>query len=271
MNKDTVAGKTALVTGASRGVGRAVAVALAAEGTHVLGTSREPEDKDWPEGVTPLRFDMSSPSAVARSWDAARLDERDVSILVNNAGAGVFGEFGDVEFDDWEAQIGLMLLGPMKLSHLAMRRWSRERPGLLANVTSLATEFPIPLMSGYNAAKAGLSGFTESLMQETDPQIARVIELRLGDFNTQFNGSVKRVGGSKRAQRVWEAMERHVAASPSPEVAARRLVVAMRRGERGLVRAGSFYQAVVASLFGKIVSHSAKRAANVSYYNLSGN
>lgn len=261
-------GRRALVTGASRGVGRALAVALADAGVEVWGTSREPTGCEWPPGITPLRFDASSAESVQESWDAARLDDQGLSIVVNNAGSGVLGEFSGADFSDWEQQVGLMLLGPMKVSHLALRRWSSLNPGVLINVTSLASEFPIPFMSGYNAAKAGLSGFTESLMQEVDRDVAQIIELRLGDLKTDFNGSVLRRGATPKLEKVWQAMQLHVNTAPSPEKVARQTLKAIASGRSQTLRAGAFFQTVVASLYGRIVSQHIKRASNLSYYDV---
>ncbi len=266
----TLAGQKALVTGASRGIGRAIAEALVAEGIQVFGTSRNPELVEWPVGVTPVRLDLSSAAAVQSDWDAALLGDQHFDIVVNNAGAGAFGAFRDGCFELWEEQVGLMLLGAMKVSHLALRQWSAEEPGVLVNVSSLAVEYPIPYMSGYNAAKAGLAAFCESLLLECDPQVVRVLELRLGDVNTDFNDNVVGEAIGARQSKVWAAMCKHVASGPNPERVARELLKSLRNDRDGIVRVGGFFQTVVASVFGRLVSHRVKRAVNISYYNVDG-
>lgn len=260
-----LSGKKALVTGASRGIGRAIAVALVREGIDVFGTSRNPGSCEWPSGVTPVAFDLSSPEAAEKSWDAAGLADAGISILVNNAGAGVLGEFASTDFDDWQSQVNLMLLAPMRLCQLAMAGWGNSKGGVIVNVTSLAVEYPIPYMLGYNTAKTGLAAFSESLTLEGQ----RVVELRLGDLNTSFNNSVKRTSNSSRIEQVWQAMVRHVESGPSPELVGEKLVSILKKDSSGTVRLGSFFQCVLASLYGKIVWQSARRASNLSYYNLS--
>lgn len=264
-----LAGKSALITGASRGVGRAIAGALVAEGMQVVGTSRDPENVDWPEGVRGISFEASSAESAEASWVAGGFQESTFDLVVNNAGSGAFGAFSDTDFEQWENQVGLMLLGVMKVSHLALNRWSVDRPGVLVNVGSLASEFPIPYMSGYNAAKAGLAAFNESLVMETDPMIAKVLELRLGDVNTGFNDHV--VGGAlgRRQQTVWNAMCEHVSKGPQPEAVAGRLLQCLVKDRDGVVRVGGFFQAKLAPFFLKLVSHRVRRAANISYYNVS--
>lgn len=260
-----LAGQRALVTGASKGVGRAIAIALVREGIEVLGTSRDPDSCDWPDGVTPIAFDLSSPATTEVSWQAGGLAAAEISILVNNAGAGVLGEFAATDFDSWQAQVDLMLLAPMKLSQLVMEGWGDSKNGVIVNVSSLAVEYPIPYMSGYNAAKAGLAAFSESLLLEG----VRVIDLRLGDLNTAFNKSVLRTSEASRIERVWRAMVKHVDNAPSSSLVGDKLVEVLGKGRSGTVRVGSFFQCVLASFYGRIVWQSARRASNLSYYNLS--
>jgi short-subunit dehydrogenase len=258
----------ALVTGANKGIGRAIALALAGAGVEVLGTSRNPGATDWPDGVTPVTFDTSSPESVQHSWESAGLSNAGITLLVNNAGTGTLGEFQTSLFADWEAQINLLLMAPMKLCHLAMEQWGQTRPGIIVNVTSMVVEYPIPCMSGYNAAKTGLAAFSESLMIEGMNDWLTVIELRPGDLHTNFNNSIKRTSDTPRVERIWRAMVKHIEAAPSPEVAAQKLITTLRNEAGGVVRAGSLFQIVMASIFGKIVSSKVKRAANLSYYNL---
>ncbi|MBK1875438.1 SDR family NAD(P)-dependent oxidoreductase [Pelagicoccus mobilis] len=261
-------GKTALVTGASRGIGRAMAEALVANGASVLGTSRDAGQVNWPNGVEGVSLDVSSATAVEESWRAAGLDNRGIDIVINNAGEGVFGAFAEIDFEEWEQQVGLMLLGAMKISQLALKLWSRERPGTLVNVGSLASEFPIPFMSGYNAAKAGLAAFTESLQMETSPEVVTVLELRLGDISTGFNESIRGNPQDERQGRVWELMCKHVEEGPVPAYVAAKLLGCLLQKREGVVRVGGLFQSRIAPLFKRLVSHSVKLIVNRSYYNL---
>ncbi len=261
-------GQRALVTGASSGIGRAISEAFVAAGIEVFGTSRNPQEVDWPTGVTGLALDVSSPSSSEAGWKAARLDDKEISILVNNAGSGVVGPFAETDFHSWDEQVGLLLRGPMKLCHLALQQWTPKYPGVLVNVSSLAAEYPIPFMTGYNAGKSGLAGLSESLCQELDEQVARVIELRIGDVNTSFNESVRRHGRTPRLEAVWQAMQRHASKAPDPEKVAEALLSALTKDRSGVIRVGSFFQAVVASLFGRLAPAKLKRKANLRYYNI---
>lgn len=261
-----LAKKKALVTGASCGIGRSIAEALVAEGIQVFGTSRSPDDVDWPDGVIGVELDLSSSSSIQSGWAQVLERAEHFDILINNAGSGAFGEFSECAFEQWEDQVRAMLLGPMELSQLAMKKWSREKPGVLVNVSSLAVEYPIPFMSGYNSAKAGLAGFCESLLLECDPEVVRVVELRLGDVNTGFNNYVRGKPKGALQNRIWSAMCRHVEKGPGPGEVAMCVLKHLRAETVGIVRMGGFFQSILASVFGRMVSHRVKRAANLSYY-----
>ena len=158
-----IRGTKVLVTGASRGIGKAIAEALVARGALVWGTSRDPGKIAWPDGVRPLQLDLGSSSAIEAAWRSQDMEALGFDIVINNAGSGAFGRFEEVDFDVWEAQVAILLMGAMKVSRLALPGLT-ERAGYLVNVSSLAAEFPIPFMSAYNTAKAGLSAFSESLV-----------------------------------------------------------------------------------------------------------
>ena len=264
-----VSGAKALVTGASRGVGLAIAKALLEKGAMVWGTSRVPEEVNWPEGVTPLRMDLSSSEAIETAWLDQGLGEIEFDIVVNNAGSGAFARYEELPFETWEAQIDLLLLGAMKIARLALPGL-KERKGYLVNVGSLAAEFPIPFMSAYNAAKAGLSAFTESLVIESVGSGLKVVNLELGDLKTDFNRSVVvKIGKNEIgvcADTVWKRIERRISSSPTPDIAANQLLRCIEKEKIGRIRAGSRFQTIFAPLFSRLAPRNLIRTINISYY-----
>ena len=264
-----IRGTRALVTGASKGIGKAIAEALVAQGAIVWGTSRNPENCDWSKGIKPLRLDLSSLASIEAAWNSQSMESLEFDIVVNNAGSGAFGRFDEFDFDVWENQIGVLLTGPMRLSRLALPGL-RKRNGYLVNVSSLAVEFSIPFMSAYNAAKAGLSAFSESLVIESVGSELKVIDFQLGDFKTDFNYSVvKKISKNEIgvcADAVWGRIKRRISVSPTPDAAADKLLRCIQWEKRGVIRAGTMFQVHLAPFFSRLVSRKFLRAINISYY-----
>ncbi len=261
-------GARVLVTGARSGLGRAFAAALAAEGLRVAGTTRR-TGAPLPEGVEPLRLDCSADGVEAFvSENAAFLDE--VEILVNNAGAGVFGPLAAVGPEALREQMESLALAPLRLAQRVFEPMRAQGRGAIVNVSSLAAEFPIPFMAPYNAAKAALSQGTRSLMLEARGSGVRVIDFQPGDFNTGFNTAMERTGEGTdgRSARVWGMVERHLQAGPPPEAAAAALLKALRRGRSGTVRCGGWVQVCGGPLARRLFGDAILRRLIARYYRL---
>lgn len=267
----------AFVTGASSGLGRAFAAMLATDGVEVWASSRRGADGFAPEAlgerIHPIALDLARPDeAVAAFNAAAAVRGRPFELVVNNAGYGIFGEFAGVEAGAWEAQVAQMLGTSLRLCHAAWTAWAAEGPRTgnmrcLVNVSSLAVEFPLPYLSGYNAAKAGLSALSESLVLEGRRLGIRVVDFRPGDYRTGFNRAARRpqeVAGAPAA--VWEALERNLRAAPPPERAAADLRRALLRGRSGTVRSGTWFQARVAPFFSQLLPQAWQRAISSRYF-----
>ena len=263
---------TAFVSGASKGLGLAFSRMLLAEGVRVWGTSRDPGrlaalGSANPAAFRPVVLDLNDRLAALRAYAAAEAEAGDAfDLVVNNAGFGVFGEFAAVESSRWRGQLEAMLGTAMELSHAAYRSMAARGRGSLVHVSSLAAEFPIPFMSGYNVAKAGLSALSESLMFEARGTGIIVIDFRPGDYHTDFNQAMPPDTGSEVTRRARAEIERLFARAPKPERAARDLRRALLAGRSGVVRSGSFFQARIAPLMARIGPASWVRKINAGYY-----
>lgn len=271
--------RTAFVTGAAEGLGRAITEMLVAEGVRVWGTSRDLRRLDplvAASGgrVTALALDLSDPAGCRAAWQTAAAQAGGViDLLINNAGYGVFGEFGAVPAEVWARQWAAMLSGTMELTHAAWNGWGASHRGAVVNISSLAAEFPIPYMSGYNVAKAGLSALSESLRFESGGRDVIVIDFRPGDYRTGFNRSMQHrsVPGQPvtgKTAGVWARLEATLNAAPSPDRAARDLRGALTRGRSGPVRSGTWFQAVLSPLYARLVPQSWVHGASVKYFGL---
>lgn len=262
--------RTAFVTGASTGLGRAFADMLRAEGLQVWGTSRTLARLPVAPGFHPVALELGDGPAAERVFRGAEEAAGGFDVVVNNAGFGVFGSFAETEFAVWEAQLQLMLVNTARIGHAALRGMRARDRGALVNISSLAAEFPLPFQPAYNMAKAGLSALSESLMYEVRGTGVVVIDFRPGDYRTDFEGSVRRPAEltDPAARRAWAAFARMMASGPSPVQAAAALRRALRRRKSGTVRTGRFFQAGLAPFLARFGSLGVKRAVQARYFDL---
>ena len=189
-------GKTAVVTGASKGIGYAIAAALAQAGANVVLCARSAEDvaracrelEGKGQGrVVGVTCDM-------RVYDEARrligraVEEFDrIDILVNNAGVGVFAPIDELSVDDWHRVIETNLNGVFYACHAAIPHMKRRGGGYIINIASLAGKNPMLGGSAYNASKFGLVGFSEAMMLDVRHQGIKVSYVMPGSVATHFN------------------------------------------------------------------------------------
>ena len=262
--------RTALVTGASTGLGLAFADMLLAEGVEVWGTARDPARLPARERFHPVALELADGAAAEKIFLEADRAAGGFDIVINNAGYGVFGGFAATEFAVWQQQLELMLVNTARLGHAALRGMLARHRGALVNISSLAAEFPMPYQSAYNMVKSGLSALNESLMLETADTGVIIIDFRPGDYRTDFEGSVRRPAAitDPRQQRVWAAFGKLMASGPAPAHAAETLRGALRRGRSGTVRTGRFFQAVLGPLLARLGSLSFRRKILARYFGL---
>ena len=263
---------SAFVSGASAGLGHEFAAMLLQEGVRVWGSSRDPSRLGrlaaaYPEAFFPVALDLADgPSALSAFSAAAEAASGSFDLMVNNAGYGVFGEFDALESKVWRSQLNDMLGSVTELSHAAYRRMQNRKRGCLVHVSSLAAEFPIPYMSGYNVAKAGLSALSESLMFESRGTEIRIIDFRPGDYRTNFNQAMQPDTLTQRARHAWTSLDAMFSSAPAPQKAARDLRRALLSNRSGIVRSGSFFQATLSPLFARLMPDSLKRAVSARYF-----
>lgn len=267
--------RTAFVTGASTGLGRAFAEMLLSEGVRVWGTSRDVTRladlvQAHARNFTAVALDLRDGDAAERTFRAADAAAGGFDLVVNNAGFGLFGEFEAVDFTRWREQLEVMLLQPARLAHVVLPGLRARNRGALVNISSLATEFPLPFQSAYNMAKSGLSALSESLMIETAGTGVVVIDFRPGDYRTDFDRSLDRpqTTPGPRQMRAWAAFEAMMRSGPPPAHAAAALRRALLRHRSGTVRTGRFFQAVLAPFLARLGSLDLKRRIQARYFDV---
>jgi short-subunit dehydrogenase len=267
--------RTAFITGASTGLGRAFTDMLLADGVQVWGTSRDCArlaelSKTHRSRFHAVALDLRNGAESEEALRAADHAAGGFDIVINNAGFGVFAEFAPIDFGHWQEQLEVMLINPARFSHVALRGMLARKRGALVNISSLAAEFPLPFQSAYNMSKAGLTALNESLIIETAGSGVTVLDFRPGDYRTDFDGSVRQpqISPSPRMRRAWTAFEKMMRTGPSPSHAAAALRRALLRRRSGTVRTGRFFQATVAPFVSRFASLGLKRRIQALYFDV---
>ena len=185
-------GKTAVVTGASKGIGFAITRALAGEGVNVVAGARtattELTDLAARSTVHPMAVDLTTPDGPARLVEAAATTYGGLDILVNNVGAvrPRTGGFLAVTDEDWLATLTVNLLAAVRTTRAALPHLIERGTGTIVTVNSVNARLPDPLVIDYSAAKAALSNFCKSLSKEVAPHGVRVNTISPGPVATDL-------------------------------------------------------------------------------------
>jgi NAD(P)-dependent dehydrogenase (short-subunit alcohol dehydrogenase family) len=220
--------RTAIVTGASSGIGAATAVELTRAGFQVaLGARRVDRLRQVAAQVESAGgrafchfLDVSQPDSIDAFYSAAESALGPVELLVNNAGMSILNLLADAKVEDLRAELDVNLFGPMLLCRRAIPGMLERRRGDLVFVGSENAVRPRPYQAAYTAAKAGLEGLARVLAMELEGTGVRSIVVRVGPTGSEF-GSRMDHGILKRALEAWRywGVQRHLHFMPSESVA----------------------------------------------------
>lgn len=188
---ESLRGKVALVTGASRGIGRSIARAFAARGANVVMLARraerlEQEAKEIGARALPLACDVADVERVRAVFAEVERRFGKLDFLVNNAGMARIRALEECSDDDVRVQIGTNLLGAVWCTRSAIPLLRRSGGGDVVNVCSESIHDPFPLLALYAAGKAGLATFSNAMMRELRPEGIRVTLCIAGRTQTEF-------------------------------------------------------------------------------------
>ena len=195
-------GKNAIVTGGTKGIGRAIAEALVRAGVNVcVGARNKSEvektiaeltlDGDGDLGVGCIAgtvCDVRDLNQVKALIEYTDKEFGGVDILINNAGIGIFESVEEMSPEDFRAVLETNVFGVFYCCHEAIPLMKQRGGGYIINISSLAGANAHPMMAAYNASKFGLNGFSEALMQEVRHDGIKVSYIMPGSVNTEFAG-----------------------------------------------------------------------------------
>lgn len=218
-----VKNRKGIVCAASKGLGRACAESLAAEGVDLVinarsadaleATAREIAEKHGVK-VAPVAADITTESGRAAVLEACP----EPDILVNNAGGPPPGDFRDWDRDDWIAAVDANMLTPIMLIKAVVDGMIDRRFGRIVNITSAAVKAPIPILGLSNGARAGLTGFVAGLARETVRHNVTINGLLPGPFDTDRLKGTLEARARKDGITVEEALKRVSETNPAGRV-----------------------------------------------------
>jgi 3-oxoacyl-[acyl-carrier protein] reductase len=192
-------GQIALVTGAGRGIGRAIALKFAAEGADVVCVSRTPENaqrvgdeiKALGRNAWPHAFDVADAGAVSAAAEAILAATGRVDILVNNAGVTRDGLLARMSEADWDTVLDTNLKGAFLLTKALTRAFMKQRSGRIINIASIVGLIGNAGQCNYAASKAALIGFTKSVARELASRGVRVNAIAPGFIETDMTSGLR--------------------------------------------------------------------------------
>jgi NAD(P)-dependent dehydrogenase (short-subunit alcohol dehydrogenase family) len=217
----TVNAARVLITGASRGLGHALAAELHARGYEVIATARNLSDLGDLDASDKVPLDVTDPKSVEAALAAAG----ELDVLVNNAGLTVQAPVEAVPIDVFRSVIETNLIGPLRLMQAFLPGMRKRGRGTIVNVSSGGVRSAPPLQGAYSASKAALELLSETLRKELEPFGVRVLVISAGGIRTEMRARQQRYGSEPYAALIeqfetrMEEYEKHGGGSPPEEIA----------------------------------------------------
>ncbi|MFT3693951.1 MAG: SDR family NAD(P)-dependent oxidoreductase [Kofleriaceae bacterium] len=177
--------KNWFITGSSRGLGKSLVAAAVAAGDTVVATARNPEQIQKHDRIRALPLDVTDAEQAKRAIaEAGRID-----VVVNNAGQGLLGAFEETTTEQFDQQIDLNFYGVVNVTRAALPQLRAQRSGHIIQISSIGGRLGAPGLSGYQAAKFAVEGFSEVLFHELKPLGIRMTIVEPGGFRTDWAGA----------------------------------------------------------------------------------
>ncbi|WP_028887400.1 SDR family oxidoreductase [Tenacibaculum ovolyticum] len=176
--------KVILITGASSGIGKAIATYLQAKNYTVYGTSRNPDKLNLPFAMVAL--DVTDSKTIELAVKEVIGQEGRIDVLINNAGKGITGSIEDTPTDEMRDNFNTNFFGVIDVAKAVLPQMRKQKSGIIINVTSIAGYMGLPFRGIYSASKGALELVTEALSMEVKSFGVKVINVAPGDFETNI-------------------------------------------------------------------------------------
>lgn len=246
-----------LITGGSRGIGRSLVDQFLKDNCEVHVVSRNFKNKPKNSNLFFHSFDLTNTKDISQFCEDFILNHGVPDLLINNAGSGAFYEWNQFPENEIHNQINLLFFSPVLFCRKFVPAMVEEGIGMIVNISSLATLYPVPNMPLYNASKSALSSFTMSMMLEYEnPQFIDVI---LGDVKTEFNDKAA-LGDISKYQRKtlnsWRRVRKQLDHSPTASEVIRDIIHQINKGKSQVIYGGGFFHKTIFPVFHRLLSKS---------------
>jgi NAD(P)-dependent dehydrogenase (short-subunit alcohol dehydrogenase family) len=207
--------KTVLITGSSRGLGRALVKHFQQKGWQVAATMRKPDAEQELNLLPNVRLygmDVLDDASVRRTVSDVQQHCGGIDMVINNAGYGTFGPFEAATDEEIQHQFSTNLFGTMRVIRAVLPQFRARRRGMIVNIGSLGGLMCFPFYSLYHGTKFALDGFSEALRYEVKPLGITVKLIQAGGVRTDFNGNSLALLATKGFEEYQEARDKCLAA-----------------------------------------------------------
>ena len=246
-----------LITGGSRGIGKALGDIFLNDNCEVHVVARSFRNQPRDSNLKFHSLDLTETDKITSFCEDFISKYGIPDLLINNAGSGAFYEWNCFPEKEIINQINLLFTSQVLFCRNIIPYMCEAKRGTVVNVSSLATIYPVPYMSIYNAGKSAFSSFTQSLMLECKDSI-KVMDLRLGDVKTDFNlkqAKPKEEKWSSKMIKVWHQIEKQLNESPSPEFVAGQILKIISSQKSGVFYRGGAFQSKIAPILRKFLNY----------------
>jgi short-subunit dehydrogenase len=200
--------RVVLITGASRGIGKACAERLVAEGDNVYGTSRHPEAENGDRNLHMLAMDVNRDESVNAAVNKILAVERRIDVVINNAGFGIAGSVEDTSVEEGKSLFETNFFGVLRVCRAVLPTMRNMGRGTILNISSLGGRIGLPYQGLYSATKFAIEGLSEALRMELRQFGIDVTLVEPGDVCTDFTDSRLYTTGSVGSSPYHRSMER---------------------------------------------------------------